>query len=221
MDPKTPKRRAVQYQRVSTQDQNPQLQADETYELIQRRDWELIDSYVDHGVSGSKGKDKRPELRRLLADARRRRFDILVVWRSDRLFRSMKEMVNVIEELAALGVEFVSATEPMDTTTPQGKLLLHLVSAFGEFERNVLIERTRAGLAAARRRGVRIGRPKKYVDVGRALDLRRQGWSLRKIAAKLGVGASTLCRALQDADGAEVDTADAPSNSCEAVATAG
>jgi DNA invertase Pin-like site-specific DNA recombinase len=127
-------------------------------------------------------------------------FDTILVWRSDRLFRSLRHMVITIEELAALGVDFVSVTEPFDTTTPQGRLLLHLVSAFAEFEKQVLIERTKAGLDAARRRGARIGRPRVHVDVARAIKLRREGLSLRNIARKLGIGCATLCRALQKAE---------------------
>jgi DNA invertase Pin-like site-specific DNA recombinase len=183
--------------RVSRSDQNPALQADETAGLIAGRGWELVDTFLDQGVSGSK--DRRPELDRMLAAARRGLFDILVVWRSDRLFRSLKHMVTALDELAALGIDFVSVTESFDTTTPQGRLLLHLVAAFAEFERNVLIERTKAGLEAARRRGAQIGRPRVRVDVERALALRAQGRSIRQVAKTLGIGAATLHRALADA----------------------
>jgi DNA invertase Pin-like site-specific DNA recombinase len=193
---KEPKaKRAACYLRVSTSDQREGLQADETQELIERRGWELADTYCDHGISGSK--ERRPALDRLLADARRRRFDLIVVWKSDRLFRSLKHMVNTLDELAALGVGFISVTEPLlDTTTPQGRLLLHLVSAFAEFEKATLIERTRAGLAAAKRRGARLGRPRADLDVLRARAMRAAGLSLRAIAAELGVKPSTLHRAL-------------------------
>jgi DNA invertase Pin-like site-specific DNA recombinase len=190
-------RRAVRYLRVSRTDQNPNLQADETGRLIAGRGWELVDTFLDQGFSGSK--DRRPDLDRMLAAARRGLFDVLVVWRSDRLFRSLKHMVTALDELAALGIDFVSVTESFDTTTPQGRLLLHLVSAFGEFERNVLIERTKAGLEAARRRGAQIGRPRVRVDVERALALRAQGRSIRQTAKALGIGAATLHRALADA----------------------
>jgi DNA invertase Pin-like site-specific DNA recombinase len=145
----------ARYLRVSRADQNPQLQADESERLIKARGWELTDTFLDHGISGTK--DQRPELTRMMASARRGDFKILVVWRSDRLFRSLKHMVAMIEELRALGIDFVSVSEPFDSTTPQGRLLFHLVSAFAEFERGVLVERTKAGLDAARRRGARIG----------------------------------------------------------------
>jgi DNA invertase Pin-like site-specific DNA recombinase len=182
---------------VSILDQRPELQADETAEFLGRRGWELADTYLDHGVSGSK--ERRPELDRMMADARKRRFDVLLVWRSDRLFRSLKQMVVTLDELAALGVDFVSVTEPFDTTTPQGRLLLHLVSAFSEFERGVLIERTRAGMAAARRRGKKIGRPSSQVDTAKVKALRAAGRSFREIARELGVSSATIHRAMKEA----------------------
>jgi DNA invertase Pin-like site-specific DNA recombinase len=188
--------RAAAYHRISRADQNPQLQQDEVAELVGRRGWTLARSYTDEGVSGSR--ERRPELDKLLADARRRRFDLLVVWRADRLFRSLKHMVTTLDELAALGVGFVSVTEPFDTSTPSGRLLLHLVSAMAEFERSILIERTRAGLAAAVRRGVKVGRPKRRVDVERARELRAAGQTLRQVAKELGIGAATLHRALAE-----------------------
>ena len=187
-------RRVARYIRVSTTDQNPQLQADETAHMTAGRGWELVDSYVDHGISGSN--DQRPELKRLLADARKGKLDTVLVWRSDRLFRSLKHMVVTIDALAALGVDFVSVSEPFDTTTPQGRLLLHLVAAMGEFERELIRERTRAGLAAARRRGARVGRPPVHIDLVKARSLRAEGKSLREVAKRLGVGATTLRRAL-------------------------
>jgi DNA invertase Pin-like site-specific DNA recombinase len=190
--------RVARYLRVSRSDQNPELQADETDEFIARRGWELTATFTDQGVSGSR--DRRPELDRLLADARRRKFDLLVVYRSDRLFRSLKHMVVTLDELAALGIGFVSVTEPFDTTTPSGRLLLHLVSAMAEFEKAILVERTKAGLAAARRRGARIGRPRARLDLDRARELRAGGRSLRDTAKELGVGAATLQRALSAAN---------------------
>jgi DNA invertase Pin-like site-specific DNA recombinase len=203
--------KAARYLRVSRADQDPRLQADETEHLIERRGWKCVDSFVDHGVSGSR--ERRPELDRLLNEARLGRFQILVVYRSDRLFRSLRNMVVTLDELAAFGVDFVSVTEPtLDTTTPQGRLVFHLTSAFAEFERSLLIERTRDGLAAARRRGSRIGRPRVHVDLERALELRAQGESLRSIARELRVGASTVARALrrQENGAAPKTSADLP-----------
>ena len=149
-----------------------------------------VDTYEDHGVSGSR--DRRPELDRLMGDLRRRRFDVLVVWRSDRAFRSLRNMVGMLDELGSRNVSFVSVTEPFDTSTPSGKLLLHMVSAMAEFERGILQERTRAGLAAARRRGARLGRPRARLDEEHLHELRAGGMSVREIAVSMGVGSSTI-----------------------------
>lgn len=126
---------------------------------------------------------------------------MLVVWRSDRLFRSLQHMVNCLAELEARRIHFVSATEIFDTTTPQGKLLFHLVSAFAEFERQVLISRTRAGIEAARRRGAVIGRPRVALDVAKAHQLRSGGASYRDIASQLGVSVGKLHGALRASGG--------------------
>ena len=218
IEKKAPLRRAARYLRVSRSDQRPGLQADETGDLIDRRGWQLADTFLDQGVSGSKA--SRPELDRMMAAARRRTFDVLVVWRSDRLFRSLRHMVAALEELAALGIEYVSVTEPFDTTTPQGRLLIHLVSAFAEFERGILQERTRAGLAAAKRRGVRLGRPPAHIDIFKARMMRQQGKSLRTIARHMGVGASTLHRVLSHDDGIHVTPPALEPPESEAVNTA-
>lgn len=186
--------RVARYLRVSKAEQDPALQDDETAELIANRGWRLVETYVDHGVSGSR--EKRPALDHLHRDARRRRMDVVVVWKADRLFRSLKAMVNTLDEWAALGVGFVSATEVFDSTTPQGKLLLHLTSAFAEFERNLIVERTKAGIAAARRRGVHVGRPRARLDDAHLRELRAGGVAVRKVAQQLGISASTVQRRL-------------------------
>jgi DNA invertase Pin-like site-specific DNA recombinase len=191
-----PATRAALYTRVSTADQSTALQHDEAARVIAARGWTLAATFEDVGVSGAKG--RRPGLDALLAAASKRRFDVLVVWRADRLFRSVHHMVTTLADLSALGVDFVSCTEPFDTSTPTGRLLFHLCAAFAQFERDVIIERTVAGMAAAKRRGKRIGRPRRYVDVDRARELRAAGKSVRAIAAELGVGVGTLQRALAD-----------------------
>lgn len=170
------------------------MQDDETASFIQRRGWELRDTYIDHGFSGSN--DRRPSLDRMLADARKRRFDVLTVFRSDRLFRSMKHMVVTLDELSALGIDFASVNEPFDTSLPTGRLLLHLVSAMAEFEKGILVERTKAGIAAARRRGARLGRPPSRLDDDRLRELHEQKWSVRRIAKEMGIGPSTVQRHL-------------------------
>jgi DNA invertase Pin-like site-specific DNA recombinase len=133
----------------------------------------------------------------MLADARRRKFDLVLVYKADRLFRSLRHMVTTLDELAALGVGFVSVTEPFDTSTPSGKFLLHIVSAMAaEFERSLLIERVKSGVAAARRRGALLGRPRAHLYMDRLRELRAQGLSVRKIAETLNVGSSTIQRHL-------------------------
>jgi DNA invertase Pin-like site-specific DNA recombinase len=189
--------RCARYVRVSKLDQNPRLQEDETLEFVRRRGWQLTATYVDHGVSGAR--ERRPELDRLLKDAKRGRFDVVLVWRSDRLFRSIRHMVVTLDDLAAINVGFTSVTEPFDTSTPSGKLLLHMVAAMAEFERSLLIERTRAGVAAAIRRGAKVGRPRVRVDLERARELRGQGRTIRGVAEELGVGVATLHRAMKAA----------------------
>ena len=186
--------RVARYLRVSKAEQDPALQDDETADVIAKRGWKLADTYIDHGISGTR--EKRPALDRLLRDVRRRRVDVVLVWKADRLFRSLKAMVTTLDEWGALGIGFVSATEAFDTTTPQGKLLLHLTSAFAEFERNLIVERTKAGIAAARRRGVHVGRPRARLDDAHLRELRAEGVSVRKVAEMLGTSVSTVQRRL-------------------------
>ena len=185
--------RAATYLRVSRSDQRSAMQDDETRELVKRRGWELVRTYSDEGLSGANG--QRPALRALLDDARRRAFDVLVVYRSDRLFRSLRELLATLETLGELGVAFVSVHEPFDTTTAAGKLLFQLVGAFAEFERNVLRERTRSGLEAAKRRGRQLGRPRRAVDADIIASMRRAKMSWPAIARELGVSVATLHRA--------------------------
>lgn len=187
--------KAAIYTRVSRADQNEQMQKDETTELIKRRGWRLAQEFNDHGISGSH--DRRPGFRAMMEAARKRRFDVLVVYRADRLFRSLRELITTLDELTSLGCLFVSATEPFDTTSASGRLLVQLVGAFSEFERGVLVERTKSGLEAARRRGKKIGRPRVAVDVRKARHLRAQGMSFHDVAKALGVGVGTLHRALK------------------------
>ena len=168
------------------------------------RGWSSSLLFADDGVSGSHG--DRAAFKSMLAAARKRTFDVLVVYRSDRLFRSLTELVTTIDELAELGIGFVSVTEPFDTTTSSGRLLLQICGAFAEFERNVMIERTKSGLDAARRRGATLGRPRRVVDVGLVLRMRATGMENRAIARELEISEATLYRALSnDAGGLEPD----------------
>jgi DNA invertase Pin-like site-specific DNA recombinase len=189
--------RAARYIRLSRTNQSPCIQAEDTGRFIEQRGWQLVDTYSDGSTSGSHA--RRQGFARLMSDARRRAFDIVVVWRADRAFTGTKSMVTTIDELTALGIGFVSVTEPFDTVAPDGHHFLRLMSAFAELESQILAERTRAGLDEARRQGARLGRPRVQVDIERAVELRASGKSLREAARILNVGAATLHRALKPA----------------------
>ncbi len=150
--------------------------------------------YVDAGVSGAQR--RRPQLDALMAGARRRRFDAVLVWKFDRFARSVKHLVDSLEEFRALGIDFVSYTEGVDTTTPTGQLLFHIVGAVAQFERDLIAERVRAGIAHAKAMGKRIGRPRAPIDTSAVATLRAQGQSLREIAKALSVPVSRVRRAL-------------------------
>ena len=149
--------RAAIYARVSTFDQEPENQLAEIRRYVAARDWTAVE-YLDRGISGAK--DRRPALDRLLIDARRRRFDVLVVWRLDRLGRNLRHLITLLEELQALGIAFVSLNEGIDATTPAGKLQMHILGAIAEFERARIAERVKAGLQRAKAQGKRLGRPR-------------------------------------------------------------
>jgi DNA invertase Pin-like site-specific DNA recombinase len=178
--------RAAIYARVSTTDQTVDNQLLELRRYVEARHWTPTE-YVDVGVSGAK--DRRPELDRLLADAKRRKFDVLVVWRLDRLGRNLKHLVVLLDELQALGISFVSMGEGIDCTTPAGRLQLHVLAALAEFERGRIQERVKAGLQRARAQGTRLGRPRK----ARAM-VAIPGGSVRAAAATWGVSKSTAAR---------------------------
>lgn len=175
---------AVIYTRISTGEQNDDLQLRELPEYVQRRGWTLLETYSDK-CSGAK--DRRPGLDRLMVDARRRKFDVVVVWRFDRFARSTSHLLRALEEFATLGVDFVSLHESVDTSTPMGKLTFTILAAVAELERATIRERCDAGRRAAKRRGVRFGRPTVEVNVSRVRDLRESGLSLREIGQRIGV----------------------------------
>ena len=182
----TPCRAAI-YARVSTLDQEPENQLDELRRYVQARGWTPTE-YVDHGISGAK--EKRPALDALVKDATRRKVDVLVCWRLDRLGRNLKHLVTLLDELQALGVSFVSLNEGIDATTPAGRLQLHVLAALAEFERARIAERVRAGLARARKQGTRLGRPRLTRP---PVALPRQV-TVRQAAADWGVSKSTAAR---------------------------
>ena len=181
--------RAAIYARVSTADQTCENQLLELHRYVDARGWTGVD-YVDRGISGAK--DRRPALDSLLKDARRRRFDVLIVWRLDRLGRNLRHLVVTLEDLSALGIGFVSLNEGIDATTPAGRLQMAVLGAMAQFERERIAERVRAGLARAKAQGQRLGRrPHRISDD----DLERvASLSIRGAAKELGVPPSVRHR---------------------------
>lgn len=191
----TQRMRVALYARVSTigNGQSPEMQLRELREYCERRSWTPAGEYVDVGISGTK--EKRPELDRLLSDAHRRRFDAVVVWKFDRFARSVSHLLRALETFKALGVEFVSLSEQVDTSTPMGKMVFTVVGAVAELERSLIVERVKAGLRNARAKGKRLGRPRVVVDASRIAALRAQGLSWAAIAERLSIGEGTAYRA--------------------------
>jgi DNA invertase Pin-like site-specific DNA recombinase len=183
---------AAIYARVSTLHggQDPTLQTRELKEYCQRRGWQVFDCYVDNGFSGKK--DSRPQLNRMMQDAHERLFDVVVVWRFDRFARSVSHLLRALENFNALGIQFVSLSEQVDTSTPTGKMVFTVLGAVAELERNLIVERVRAGLRHARAKGKRLGRPRKSVDAAQVRALRAAGVSWRTVARKMGVSVGTV-----------------------------
>lgn len=188
-----PRRTVALYARVSTLDQNCDLQLADLRRYASQR-FSRSCEYVDTGVSGAQR--RRPQLDALMKDARRRMFDVVLVWKFDRFARSLKHLIDSLEEFRSLGIDFVSFTEGIDTTTPSGQLMFHVVGAVAQFERDLIAERVRAGMAHARAMGKRIGRPRAVIDREKVSQLRAQGKSLREIGRALVVPVSRVRRAL-------------------------
>ena len=190
-------KRVALYARVSTNNghQDPAMQLRELKEYCERRGLEIAGEYVDNGVSGAR--ESRPHLDRLLADCRRRSVDAVVVYRYDRFARSLRQLVNALEEFRALGIDFISLHEGVDTSTPNGRLVFGIFASIAEFERELIRDRVRSGLAHAKSRGVRLGRPRVVVDSSRITRLRAQGLSWAKIGKQTGIGEGTVRRVLE------------------------
>jgi DNA invertase Pin-like site-specific DNA recombinase len=153
-------KRAVLYLRVSTLDQTTANQEHELRDVAERAGWQVTKVYKDHGISGAKGRDKRPAFDALHKAAARREFELVMAWSVDRLGRSLKDLVNFLDELRALNVDLFLKTQGIDTTSPSGKAMFGMLSVFADFERSIIQERVRAGLARAKRQGKVLGRPK-------------------------------------------------------------
>jgi putative DNA-invertase from lambdoid prophage Rac len=190
----TLEKRVAIYIRVSTEHQNLDLQKNELLQYCEIRKWSDVKIYSDFGISGSRT-DNRPEFKRMMKDAKARRIDAVIVWKLDRFGRSLIDLVNHLQELADLGVEFISLRDGIDLSTSAGKLMCGLIASFAQYERDILKERTIAGLAAARKRGKVLGRPKQRDDAAIA-ELRNQGFSIQAIAKQLQVSKGSVQAAL-------------------------
>jgi DNA invertase Pin-like site-specific DNA recombinase len=186
--------RVAIYARVSTANhgQDVSLQTRDLEQFAQARGWCLVDSYIDVGISGTK--DSRPELNRLMADAHKRRFDVVLVWKLDRFGRSLRHLVNALAEFESLGIAFVSLSDNLDLSTASGRLMFQIIGAMAEFERALIQERVKAGIRNARAKGRRIGRPRIAVDAARIATLRASGLSWRTIEHELGISVRTARR---------------------------
>jgi DNA invertase Pin-like site-specific DNA recombinase len=189
-------RRAALYLRVSTSGQTTENQRLELVAMAERCGWTIVAVYEDAGISGAKGRDKRPEFDRLCRDAARRRIDVVMAWSVDRLGRSLQHLVQFLADLHASGVDLYLHQQGIDTTTPSGKAMFQMLGVFAEFERAMIRERVQAGLARARSQGKRLGRPTTAAATDQAVlsDLMAGTMRMRKIAAKHRVGVSVVQR---------------------------
>lgn len=187
------KKCAALYVRISTDDQNTQMQLDALRQYVEARKLVVFKEYSD---TSSGAKTSRPALNEMLADARRRKFDTLLVWKIDRLGRSVVHLLSILTELQTLGVAFASLQEAIDTETPSGKMVFTFLGAVAEFERTLIAERVRAGMQAAKKRGKHCGRPPAKVDLALAKKMRSEGRTLRDIAQITGTSHATIHRLL-------------------------
>jgi DNA invertase Pin-like site-specific DNA recombinase len=187
------KKRVALYARVSLNGQNPEMQIRELRDYCQRRGFVIANEYVDKGISGAR--ERRPALDKLMTDCRKRLLDAVIVYRYDRFARSLRQLVNALEEFRCLGIDFISLHEGVDTSTPNGRLIFGIFASIAEFERELIRDRVRSGLAAAKAKGKRLGRPRVNVDVARIASLRDSGASWRVISREMGLGVATLYKA--------------------------
>jgi DNA invertase Pin-like site-specific DNA recombinase len=188
-------KRAAVYLRVSTLDQHPETQLHDLRQMAVQRGYQIVDEFTDR-ISGTKA--KRPGLNQLMTGARRGRFDVVLVWASDRIARSVKHFLEVLDELNRLNVEFVSFREQIDTGGPLGRAIVVIIGAIAELERNLIVERVRAGMRRARLEGRHIGRNPLVLDHAAIRRDRNQGHSLRQIAKTYRISTATVQRVLRE-----------------------
>jgi DNA invertase Pin-like site-specific DNA recombinase len=187
------------YARVSTGEQTPDNQLRELRAVAARMGWQVVEEFVDHGISGVKGRDRRPAYDRLYRAVLRRELDLLMAWSVDRLGRSLQQLVALLSDLQAKGVDLYLHQQGIDTTTPAGTAMFQMCGVFAQFERAMIQERVKAGLERARAQGKRLGRPRTPDRVEQAIRAaRQQGKGIKKIATELGVGVSTVQRVVHE-----------------------
>jgi len=186
------------YARVSTDKQTVENQLQVLREVAERNDYEIVCEYIDSGISGAKGRDKRPQFDALIKDAVRREFDLIMCWDISRLGRSLQHLVAFLSEIQSKNVDLYIHQQGLDTSTPMGKMMFQMVGCFAEYERNIISERVRAGLDRAKREGKKLGRPTNVNDGTSAAIrlLREQGLPIRKIARELGIGVGSVYNCL-------------------------
>ncbi|MGO9085929.1 MAG: recombinase family protein [Candidatus Sulfotelmatobacter sp.] len=190
-------KRAALYCRVSTVDQHPETQLGELRQFAANKGFTVVGEYTDRGYCGARA--RRPELDRMMDDARRHKFDVLMVWACDRLARSTKHLLQTLDELNGFGVQFLSQREAIDTEGPLGRAIIVIVSAMAELERCIIIERVRAGMRRAKLEGRQIGRSRLDVDRAQVITDRRSGMSLTQVAKKHGISRASVCRLMKEA----------------------
>ena len=209
----TGQKRAAIYLRTSTTGQHTENQRLELEKIAERRGWSVVEVYEDFGISGSKGRDKRPALDQMLKDASRRRFDVAMAWSIDRVGRSLSDLLATIQHLEAVGVDLYLDQQHIDTTTPAGRLLYQITGAFAEFERAMIRSRVNAGLARARAKGTRLGRCPVSADVVERIKAQlATGTGILKTAKVLGVGTGTVHRVKREMATTEINLGSATLN---------
>jgi DNA invertase Pin-like site-specific DNA recombinase len=188
-----PQRVAV-YARCSTRDQHAGNQIDDLEQYAAARRWSIVGRFIDEGISGARR--DRPGLDAMMKMVRQRKVDTVLVWKYDRFARSMSHLLQALEEFRSVGVNFVSFTEGIDTTSSMGKFVFGVFSSLAEFERSLIAERVKNGMDKARKRGTHLGRPRLTVDAAEIERLRSQGLSVRRIAAQVGISKSTVSQLL-------------------------
>ena len=192
-------KRVCLYARVSKTSQSVERQISELEVVAARNDWEIVDRYIDHGISGATGRDQRHELDRMMKDSTKRKFDVVMVWSIDRLGRSLQNLIEILNDLNSKNIDLYMDQQSIDSTTPTGKLMFSLIGAFAEFEKSTIRDRVISGLANARKKGRIGGRPTNLTDEIQAkiLEMKSAGASIRKIKEECSVGTATIYKVLR------------------------